>query len=575
MVVSKPLLAQRCRYTRPTPAPPWRASHALLPAGTVSRADGNFTITNGVNCTTPQRLVYLVVTGVNPGLTGANASNPNLALMTLLGTCGSFGGSTFIQINELTTVVGVQAIAPCMLDAADIGGDASNFNGLACAFATANAIVNSSTGQLRPSTSGVSPPVQLLDTLANILAACVNTSGGMASDTTNCGNLFAYASSTGATADTITAMLHIVQKPMQNVAGLFGLSSSTSPFQPALTTAPKDFIPITSVQIGDGTQGYTADHIAIDTSQNVWVLTSSNGTITEFDNNLSLVRSLIVAPNDNTGNVAGSIAADTLGDIWVGNTFYVVRVLPSGAPTVYTLPTNIGQLNSRYITIDSANNAWVVGLRTTDGASCLVEYASVPPVGGPPVYCPTNATQANAIPLAVGSGFVDLIYTSPAVFYQVNQAGVFQAPVTGVAPPISNIGDAITFDPKYSHIWAQSSGSFTGNAVAAFNTDGSLDSGTRRVSNSDISYPTDQFAIDGSGNLWLANVQGGLVEIDHTGGLITPSNPAASAYGYFLIAGGGLGPLDIDVYGNIFVEYIGSPTTLYKLPGLAAAKGSN
>ncbi len=76
-----------------------------------------FTITGLYSCSGSTQ-VYLTATGGNPGL---GAVNPNIALMVALGPCSSLTSSTFISVNELTTVAAVEALAPYMTAANAIG----------------------------------------------------------------------------------------------------------------------------------------------------------------------------------------------------------------------------------------------------------------------------------------------------------------------------------------------------------------------------------------------------------------------------------------------------------------------
>ena len=94
----------------------------------------------------PDAPVYLVATGGNPGL---SASNPNLAEMAALGSCATLkanASTTFIQMNELTTVGAVYALAPFMTGLASLGTSATNSPGLSFAFADVNVLVNNATG---------------------------------------------------------------------------------------------------------------------------------------------------------------------------------------------------------------------------------------------------------------------------------------------------------------------------------------------------------------------------------------------------------------------------------------------
>src|SRR5580704_2878339 len=118
------------------------AATPLLTSTVTSDATGSFTITGLYSCTNATQ-VYIVATGGNPGLSTAN---PNIALMAALGPCSSLTSSTFISINELTTVAAVAALAPYMTSATAIGSSPSNASSLAAAFTLANEYVNTTTG---------------------------------------------------------------------------------------------------------------------------------------------------------------------------------------------------------------------------------------------------------------------------------------------------------------------------------------------------------------------------------------------------------------------------------------------
>ena len=101
-------------------------SSAMISSTVTTGPDGSFTITGDYSCVTlgnPQ--VYLVSTGGNPGLTGT-VNNTDITLMAALGTCSSLTSSTYVVINELTTVLTVEALAPFMADATHIGEAPTN-----------------------------------------------------------------------------------------------------------------------------------------------------------------------------------------------------------------------------------------------------------------------------------------------------------------------------------------------------------------------------------------------------------------------------------------------------------------
>lgn len=214
----------------------------LLTQTVTSDATGSFTITNLYSCTNATQ-VYLVATGGNPGL---STNNPNIALMAALGPCSALTASTFINIDELTTVAAVSALAPYMTSVSAIGSSSSDASSLAAAFTLANQLVNTATGTA-PGTNlpvGATVPVTQLNTLADILSACINSTGGTAGDGSLCGKLFSLTTITPnpAPTDTISAMLNIAYNPTLNTSAIFALTPPDPPFQPTLTSAPADFL---------------------------------------------------------------------------------------------------------------------------------------------------------------------------------------------------------------------------------------------------------------------------------------------------------------------------------------------
>src|SRR5208337_3882533 len=94
-----------------------------------------------------------------------------------------------------------------------------------------------------PAGNGTVPQAEI-DTLANILAACVNSTGP---SSTPCTTLFDNAATTGFSpvipTDTATAAVNIAHNPGANIANLIALQGSSPPFVPFLsaTPTPNDF----------------------------------------------------------------------------------------------------------------------------------------------------------------------------------------------------------------------------------------------------------------------------------------------------------------------------------------------
>ena len=154
----------------------------LLTNPVTTDQNGNFSLSTATTkdyvCPTPTTLVYLVGTGGNPGL-AAGTNNQGIALMSVLGQCGSLTNSTSLVVNEVTTVGAAAALYPYMSSYSDqkngytgFGYGASDASKFAAAFALVNEYVDiaagASPGPAIP--TGYDPSTAALNTLANILS---------------------------------------------------------------------------------------------------------------------------------------------------------------------------------------------------------------------------------------------------------------------------------------------------------------------------------------------------------------------------------------------------------------------
>ncbi len=251
-------------------------------------ANGSFTIPGGYGCPQSNSQVYLIAQG---GQVGANAANPNLALMSALGSCSNLNSSPLV-VNEVTTVVSAAALAPFASNDIltgnksyqNIGASSTNAAGLANAFASVTNMLDLSTGQALftvPAGDAVVPYVQI-NTLADALNACTTTSGGSTGDGTPCGTLFANngdlgpssPSYVGPVIDTLQAAFNIAQHPNSGLgysyapSGLFLLATPGSPFQPILSKAPNDWSLALNYRSGGGLSSSSAvSFLAVDASE--------------------------------------------------------------------------------------------------------------------------------------------------------------------------------------------------------------------------------------------------------------------------------------------------------------------
>ena len=207
-----------------------------LPGYVLTGLDGSFNITADYTCPSGS-YVYLLALGGNPGLAPL-ANNPDLALAAGLGPCSSLSSSSYFTINEVTTVAFTYALATYTASETQVGASASA-TGLPQAFQELFNLVDPVHGAALSTTSaGANAPQAKLNTLANALAACVNSDG----TGTPCANLLAAANvASGTPSDTFQASLNIANNPTTNVTAVYNQSTANPPFQPTLTAAPADW----------------------------------------------------------------------------------------------------------------------------------------------------------------------------------------------------------------------------------------------------------------------------------------------------------------------------------------------
>jgi streptogramin lyase len=476
----------------------------LISAAVTTAQNGTFTITGDYSCT-GNPLVYIVATGGNPG-SGANTA---LSLMAALGPCNNLTPSTFISINELTTVASVYALAPFMSGYKKVGAASSNAAGIANAFQTVNSLVNTATGTapgLGLPANGTVPTTEL-NTLADILSSCVNSTGTGAP----CTSLFSAATPSGGSAptDTIGAALNIATNPGNSVATLFGLTPATPPFPPALTTAPNDWT--LAVKYAD--PSLKAPYgLAIDAAGNVWVTNESGASVTE----LSPVGAVLSGTTGFTGGgLLGpkGIAIDKSGNAWIANAggSSVVELSPTGSVLSGSGGLTAGGIDAPVaLALDSQSNVWVANF---SGNSVTVLTST----GSPFAASPYTATGAIANPTGIAidgggyawvsnSGANDVIFiqnASGSLYYSQYTDNAIQGPA-GIAADASG------------NEWVAATGI---NAVSTFGC-----CAASPIRSAGLNLPTG-VATDGASNIWITNgvAAGSVAELNSSGTVLSPT----------------------------------------------------
>lgn len=395
------------------------------PSGFVtSDANGNFTITGTYTCQ-PGDQVYLLALGGNPGL-APGTNNPAIALESVLGPCSGLSASTQVNINEVTTVASAFAINGFQASAGNVGSNATTQAklGLANAFTMAGQLYDLGSGTaVATNTAGtIQVPQAEINTLADILATCVNSDG----TGSPCANLFTATTHTGspAPANTLDAIISVANFPANNVAQIFALAPASAPFQPTLSAAPNDWS--VAVNIGPGTLN-GAQGVAIDASGNAWFTLQNTNQIAEV-----VAANPAATPTLFTGgglsNPAG-IAIDDSSNIWVannGNSFASPAVassvsefssagVPMSGPTGYTGPTIT---NIAAIALDGTGSAWVSG---SNGGFAKLNSSGTVVSGGPGFFAGSSSgyralaiDSANNLWAAQGSVSAGLDEVSPS-----------------------------------------------------------------------------------------------------------------------------------------------------------------
>jgi len=247
-------------------------------------SNGDFTISGDYTCTAGQQ-VYLYAIGGNPGYGG---TNPVAGFLAILGNCpagGNFATTTpFVFINEVSTIAAAYAMAGFATDATHVSSSGTVLAklGIANAFANAAQLANISTGAALATTPNGNGTVaqNVINTLANILAACVNSNGQIigGAEQSNCYILFYNDpnSSFQYPSDTATAAIYMAQNPGNNPSTLFQLQSAVaSPYQPSASGL--NDLTVGIQYSGGSLNGSNA--IAIDGSGNAWVVSNNSITV--------------------------------------------------------------------------------------------------------------------------------------------------------------------------------------------------------------------------------------------------------------------------------------------------------
>jgi streptogramin lyase len=461
---------------------------------------GSFSITSDYSCPSNYAHIYYYASGGDPGLgSGVNSA------ITLVAPAPSCDASANTYINEVSTIAAIYAFAGFASDPTHVSGSNTTLGatGLANAASTLANLEDLNKSIALATTPGLNGtvPQQEINTLANILAACINSTGPAS---TQCSTLFSNATNHGVNApDTATAALNIAHNPGANVANLFGLQTPTSPFQPQLSAAPNDFTIAISYS-GAGLNGPVP--VAIDKSGNVWVGNTATGA-----NNVSELSPVGAPITTSAGYTGGgiddpfSIAIDKFGNVWTANVTpnSLSEISSTGTPATLS-PFTGGGLNAPYsIAFDLLGHAWVVN---NVGAS-LSEFSSA---GSPITTSPGDQGGGITDPISLAVDALGNVWVSDSI--TLGALSEFYSSGASAGMPISSsTGDTggglndpwgIAVDAN-GNVWAANSGTGA-NSISLFGAGGSAISSSTGYTGGGLNVPH-AIAVDGAGNVWVAN----------------------------------------------------------------------
>jgi len=534
----------------------------------VTDSTGNFSFPPGsFSCPVGDPQTYLIATGgIASGI--GSGTNSAIAMIALAGPCGNLKPSTVVTLNPLTTVAAEWTVAQ-FIDSTgtDIGASVTNSAGLnnAINLATMNLATSVGTGvtggpagflaAISSTCAGASPAVncnglEKLDTLANILSACVESSGP---SSTSCSSLL---TNSGDSTTTLAAAHIIATNPGTNVGALFAIQSGSPPFTPAESSTPNSFaLALNYTSDGLGTPG----SIAVDASSNVWASNQSS------PGNLSEITSAGSAISPSTGYTGGGlegpagVAIDASGNVWVAN--HLGQSLSEFSSTGSAVSPSSGYtgggLNGPIgIAIDASRNIWAANANGNSLSEFTSSGSAISPAAG---Y--TGGGLADPVGIAIDTS--SNVWT-PNMFSsslsEFTSSGSAISPSTGYTGGGLSEPAGIAID-AWGNVWAANPGpDGTGKSLSEFTSSGSAISPSTGYTGGGLNRPED-IAIDASGNVWAANEGpsgsgNSLSEFSSSGSAISP----ASGY-----TGGGLSaPVEvaIDASGNVWARnLIGSSLT--------------
>ncbi len=508
-------------------------STGTILSSTTTDTNGNFTLP-GYTCPQSNTPVYLLGIGGNAG---AGGTNPSAVEAAALGEC-SYAQKSFVIMNEVTTA-GTAFVFSHFFSTTTGGADAAN-DWIGGPSTTSGGTVNYSRGLMFANNTTMPLMIfnaigaanqaagnytiewQKINTIANIISACINSTGSpnTTETKTTCGKLFHYTQNGLATrpSDTLQAAVQMALHPTVQVANLYALIGGTPPFLPYLTAQPNDWsigIGYTTSSLGLAVDTGTLSTLDIDSTGRIWFPSNASGSV-------------------------GAAYFDPTNQTFSG-------------------PYNTaGLVHPQQVAIDANAYVWL-----NDGSSSTVAgYLTTSPTLDETVSFPNTSSQALTIG---GDDRVNVGITNSGKYELANISAdrssyslegiTFPLPVVSTAGDTSD-GDAVTVEDtstavfRYDYVTSApllsqigTSGAFSGQVIYTGNDDVAVRSHTAAKAANDglciyslakcvaftgaLANSAEGAAIDGAGQLWVAeSATGGVLQVP----VNTPTNTNGGVY---------------------------------------------
>jgi hypothetical protein len=541
---------------------------------------GDFSITDDYSCS-PNDQMYLLSIGGNPGVTPTGSdptpNNSAAVLMVALGPCSSLSASTFIIMNELTTIVAVTALQQFMTDATHVSAPTSNQTGLQNAFATANLLINYNIGVPAGSTTTMTFSDSKVYTIGNGMSVCVNSDDyQQANGNTYCSDFFAASilntPTTTTPTNTVTAMLNIAHYPGANPNGILALSPAQNQYGHVLATANDLALPYSygsgllqqatgiSFDIDGGAYVNNCRYSCATTSQSPY----QTDDIVHFPPAAQF--SAINSIGDGTIYKPLGIALDTGSEIWNSDSTPSLNTFTRSGTVVHHITS--GFTNPEGIAIDGNNEVYVA-----DTGSSSVQVVN-PDGTIANTLTANNGTDSLVAPVGIAVDPNGNIIVTDQGGGGNGGLVIFTPPVAPSTSYTSQIVKAVGYHPTAVAV-DNSHNIWTINPDTAQVVEYTADLSTQHATSINHSYSVQGLTVDGSGQLLVPNCNqtcgGGSADsifiLDNSANLTA----ADSSVGYGLQDASLSNPvaIGIDLSGNAWVTNAASGAVTV-FPGIAA-----